>query len=364
MSLIKKLPLLVLSLIVLTYTLVFLNSPRADAQEKPGKLGGTFNWIRGRSTPVMPNGTAAIACVTGVSSTEVKIPRIKLVQFTNPTTPTPIKECVIIRCMDGQTVTHKNPAVPAISTVQNYNDSCINAGHPNADFDYSIYVSTSGEKGIIKGNIEFPQQVGKYHEFTPTTTQNGFTLITIENNDHPQNCTLGLKISVSFDKPSEGLMSATRDLPGLRDFDKANGWPKKCADDFVKKYNNKLISIGNLSAAPPSTSSTDPSKKNGDPIDLSNLNGDNTEGSTTEDACDAQLTSPLSWILCPVIDILQLTVNRFFTAANDTLNFQIADNTTTSPVKNVWVSIRNLANILFVISFLIIIISQALVGKL
>lgn len=90
----------------------------------------------------------------------------------------------------------------------------------------------------------------------------------------------------------------------------------------------------------------------------------NTGTENDGDACDAQLTSPLSWILCPVIDILQLTVNRFFTAANDTLNFQIADNTTTSPVKNVWVSIRNLANILFVISFLIIIISQALVGKL
>jgi hypothetical protein len=74
------------------------------------------------------------------------------------------------------------------------------------------------------------------------------------------------------------------------------------------------------------------------------------------------MNSPLSWILCPVIRILEGSVNRFFTAANDTLNFKIVDGE--SEVKEAWVSIRNIANILFIVSFLFIIISQSIVGKL
>lgn len=93
------------------------------------------------------------------------------------------------------------------------------------------------------------------------------------------------------------------------------------------------------------------------------------EGNAEEemgDVCDVQLNSPLSWILCPVIQVLELGVNRFFTAANDVLNFSVdeAENESIEDLKDAWRSIRNIANVLFVIAFLTMIISQTMVGKL
>lgn len=83
------------------------------------------------------------------------------------------------------------------------------------------------------------------------------------------------------------------------------------------------------------------------------------------DICDVQMNSPLSWILCPILQTLELGVNKFYTSANNVLDYRIDEESDSAKMlKEGWVGIRNIANILFVISFLFVIISQTLAGKL
>jgi hypothetical protein len=84
---------------------------------------------------------------------------------------------------------------------------------------------------------------------------------------------------------------------------------------------------------------------------------------TLDDSCSVHITNPLSWILCPVIDLLELGVNTFFTAANAALNFTFTGSSSEKDLFAAWSAIKNIANVLFIISFLIIIISQTMVGK-
>lgn len=83
-----------------------------------------------------------------------------------------------------------------------------------------------------------------------------------------------------------------------------------------------------------------------------------------EDGCDVQLNSPLSWILCPIILAAQSAVDSYYNAIDNALNFSIEGDRDEADLKGAWDAIRNIANVLFVIAFLFIIISQTLVGKL
>jgi hypothetical protein len=110
---------------------------------------------------------------------------------------------------------------------------------------------------------------------------------------------------------------------------------------------------------------------------------EDTNDEAEQDSCDVQVNNPLSWIICPVMQLAEGAVNMFATRANDALCFEIAKNNTTSndcedtsspkdqppkdsetPLYEAWSNIRNIANVLFVVALLAIVISQLVIGKM
>jgi hypothetical protein len=114
---------------------------------------------------------------------------------------------------------------------------------------------------------------------------------------------------------------------------------------------------------------------------------EDTNDEAEQDSCDVQVNNVLSWIICPVMQLAEGAVNMFATRANDALCFEISKNRTTSndceevdpldpnskdqppedtetPLYEAWSNIRNIANVLFVISLLGIVISQLVIGKM
>lgn len=94
--------------------------------------------------------------------------------------------------------------------------------------------------------------------------------------------------------------------------------------------------------------------------------GDDDAGDAQGDqnACDVQMNNPLSWVLCPVMRILEGAVNTFASSVENVLNYRIdqKDNNV-NQFQAVWVKMRNIANALFIIAFLFVIISQAIIGR-
>ncbi len=89
-------------------------------------------------------------------------------------------------------------------------------------------------------------------------------------------------------------------------------------------------------------------------------------------SCEVQFASPLSWMVCPVMNGLNVALAWFYNAVEDALDFDFrsgetqSDTGTTSGnsgIQNAWGRFRNIANILFIIAFLFIIISQAISGR-
>jgi hypothetical protein len=110
---------------------------------------------------------------------------------------------------------------------------------------------------------------------------------------------------------------------------------------------------------------------------------EDTNDEAEQDSCDVQVNNPLSWVICPVLQLAEGAVNMFATRANDALCFEIAKNKTTSndcddgksakdqppkdsetPLYEAWSNMRNIANVLFVVALLAIVISQLVIGKM
>jgi hypothetical protein len=80
--------------------------------------------------------------------------------------------------------------------------------------------------------------------------------------------------------------------------------------------------------------------------------------------CEAQLTNPLTWIICPVVEILSKVVNWIDGLITDQLNVKTSaifcDTGTCTAYYTAWQSFRNIALGLMVIAGLVMIIAQAL----
>lgn len=88
---------------------------------------------------------------------------------------------------------------------------------------------------------------------------------------------------------------------------------------------------------------------------LETYRGDNQE---QEPTCEVKLNTPLSWLLCPVLNLADRVIGHFIedTILNR-LDFNIKDDAVKADV--VWSGFRSLANIVFVIAFLVAIFGQA-----
>lgn len=86
-------------------------------------------------------------------------------------------------------------------------------------------------------------------------------------------------------------------------------------------------------------------------------NGEATDG--LEASCDFLSVSPLNWILCPIYELMEGAATQLANGIESMLDFTINDN-----ARVVWASFRTIANIMFVLALLAIILSQTLGGKM
>ena len=135
--------------------------------------------------------------------------------------------------------------------------------------------------------------------------------------------------------------------------------------DTKTATNAKLISFKN---SPPSTY-TDPStpqdvtvKTTDNPSDQPQTTEANSAANVTSDtgktSCDSSLTFGIGWVLCPVVNVLASGMDWMFEQLASFLVVRPAPSDSNSALYRSWEIMRNLANIAFVIAFLIVIYSQ------
>ena len=85
-------------------------------------------------------------------------------------------------------------------------------------------------------------------------------------------------------------------------------------------------------------------------------------GSTTTDAevtgCNSQFMQGIGWILCPVVNFLASGMDHLYDILSSFLVVQPAQSNADSSLFKIWSIVRNIANICFVIGFLVVIFSQ------
>ncbi|MCE7936388.1 hypothetical protein DYH10_01150 [Candidatus Saccharibacteria bacterium CPR2] len=96
---------------------------------------------------------------------------------------------------------------------------------------------------------------------------------------------------------------------------------------------------------------------------VNDLPSQDSGGKNPEEAkptCEVHLNSPMSWVLCPVLNLVDRLVDYFINeVVLERLEFSL-DNADEAPkVKEVWNGFRILANVIFVVAFLAAIFGQA-----
>lgn len=91
---------------------------------------------------------------------------------------------------------------------------------------------------------------------------------------------------------------------------------------------------------------------------------DDTAAGPDPDSCEVRSKTPLSWILCPALNGIGKGIELFRHLIEQALNFNLTDDSDGSnSLRTAWGTFRNMANVLFIIAFLFIIISQTLSGR-
>ncbi len=91
------------------------------------------------------------------------------------------------------------------------------------------------------------------------------------------------------------------------------------------------------------------------PLGSDSLGNDSSEPATS---CDSTYTKGLGWIICPITNFLAAGMDWLFNVLTNFLVVQPTSTDQASPLYRAWSFMRNLANVLFVVGFLVIIYSQ------
>lgn len=82
------------------------------------------------------------------------------------------------------------------------------------------------------------------------------------------------------------------------------------------------------------------------------------EAQTDNEACDSTLFRGVGWIICPVSNFLASMMDNVYEILTDFLVVRNATTSLDTPLYRMWVIMRDIANIAFVIAFLVVIYSQ------
>jgi hypothetical protein len=156
----------------------------------------------------------------------------------------------------------------------------------------------------------------------------------------------------SSDKLPSGLPAGTSgyefvDTTGNKTyFILTSGTPSQASSGQYVYYDG--LPTSNFSnPSPPKTVSI----ANGGPNSL-----ESTAGSST--TCDGSLTNGIGWILCPVVNFLASGMDHLYEILTNFLEVRPVQTDTSSSLYRMWAIVRDLANICFVIAFLVIVYSQ------
>lgn len=97
------------------------------------------------------------------------------------------------------------------------------------------------------------------------------------------------------------------------------------------------------------------------PTKISIANGPSTSANATgktATTCDGSLTGGIGWLLCPVVNFLASGMDHLYEVLSQFLEVRPVQTDTSSPLYRMWAIMRDIANISFVIGFLIIVYSQ------
>jgi hypothetical protein len=87
-------------------------------------------------------------------------------------------------------------------------------------------------------------------------------------------------------------------------------------------------------------------------------NSGNTDDSEITTSCDSTYTRGLGWVICPLTNFLAAGMDWLFNVIKNFLIVQPITTNRDAPLYRIWGFMRNVANMLFVVGFLIIIYSQ------
>ena len=169
--------------------------------------------------------------------------------------------------------------------------------------------------------------------------------------------------TVSYDNKTFTQLSSSDTLP--------SGLPTGTSGyEYVDSANNKthfILTTGNPAQANsgqyvyydglPTTNFSNPSppKKvsiaNGAPNSAESLAGAPT-------TCDGSLTGGIGWILCPVVNFLASGMDHLYDILSSFLEVRPVQTDSSSSLFRMWAIVRDIANVCFVIAFLVIVYSQ------
>ncbi len=95
------------------------------------------------------------------------------------------------------------------------------------------------------------------------------------------------------------------------------------------------------------------------PTDITFVAGSEDPGAEGDTpSCDSATFGSTGWLVCPVVGILATGMDKIYEIVSDFLVIRTVTNDTNSPLYRMWMLIRDIANICFVIAILIIVYSQ------
>ncbi|MBC7764469.1 hypothetical protein H7Y29_02015 [Microbacteriaceae bacterium] len=104
----------------------------------------------------------------------------------------------------------------------------------------------------------------------------------------------------------------------------------------------------------PTTSFSNPSP----PVKVTIVNGPAAAANGKTSSCNSSVTGGIGWILCPVVNFIASGMDHLYDILSGFLEVRAIQTDTNSPLYRMWAVVRDIANICFVIAFLVIVYSQ------
>lgn len=155
----------------------------------------------------------------------------------------------------------------------------------------------------------------------------------------------------SSDKLPSGLPSDTSGYE-YADSSKTKTYFILTAGDPAKADSGQYVTYDGL----PTTDFSHPADQT--TVSIANGTTSNSSANGNSTSCDGSITNGIGWILCPVVNFLASGMDHLYTILASFLEVQPVQSNNSGSLYHMWTIIRDIANVSFVIAFLVIVYSQ------